>query len=116
PRAPIRSAQPAFLPGAANATPAATGPDQAALNAAIRSADWLFHSHDYSGTRFSPLQEINASNASRLAPACLFQMGERDNFQTGPIVYNGTMYVTTMSVTVALDAATCKTKWRHTRE
>ena len=43
----------------------------------------------------------------------MFQMGERDNFQTGPIVYNGTMYVTTMAATVALDAATCRAKWRH---
>ena len=46
----------------------------------------------------------------------MFQMGERDNFQTGPIVYSGTMYVTTMTATVALDAATCRTKWRHTWE
>ena len=107
---------PAFMPGAAGAAPAASGPDQATLNAAARSTDWLFHSHDYSGTRFSPLKDIDVGNAARLAPACLFQMGERDNFQTGPIVYNGTMYVTTMTTTVALDAATCRTKWRHTWE
>ena len=43
----------------------------------------------------------------------MFQVGERDNFQTGPIVYNGTMYVTTMVSTIALDAATCRVKWRH---
>jgi alcohol dehydrogenase (cytochrome c) len=72
------------------------------------------HTHDYSGTRFSPLAEINATNAARLAPACIFQVGERDNFQTGPIVYNGSMFVTTMTSTFALDAATCRVKWRHT--
>ena len=44
----------------------------------------------------------------------MFQVGERDNFQTGPIVYNGTMYVTTMTATIALDAATCREQWRHT--
>lgn len=115
-RPPARPAAPAFIPGAPGAGPAASGPDQATLNAAARSTDWLFHGHDYSGSRFSPLREINAGNASRLAPACLFQMGERDNFQTGPIVHNGTMYVTTMTATVALDAATCRTKWRHTWE
>src|SRR5258707_1202763 len=101
------------IAGAAGAAPAATGPDQATLNAAALSTDWLFHSHDYGGTRFSPLRDINASNAGRLAPVCMFQMGERDNFQTGPIVYNGTMYVTTMIGTIALDAATCRVKWRH---
>lgn len=112
-RAPARPAPPAFIPGAPGVAPAATGPDQATLNASIRSTDWLFHTHDYSGTRFSPLQEINTTDAARLAPACLFQVGERDNFQTGPIVYNGTMYVTTMISTIALDAATCRVKWRH---
>jgi alcohol dehydrogenase (cytochrome c) len=112
--APARPAPPAFIAGAPGAAPATTGPDQATLNAAARSTDWLFHTHDYAGTRFSPLDQINAANAARLAPACMFQVGERDNFQTGPVVYNGTMYVTTMASTVALDAATCRVKWRHT--
>jgi alcohol dehydrogenase (cytochrome c) len=111
-----RPPAPAFIAGAAGAAPATSGPDQATLNAAARSTDWLFHSHDYAGTRFSPLQDINVSNAARLAPVCMFQVGERDNFQTGPIVYNGTMYVTTMTTTVALDAAACSVKWRHTWE
>ena len=112
-RAPARPAPPAFIAGAPGAAPATTGPDQAALNGSAQSTDWLFHAHDYSGTRFSPLQEINTTTAARLVPACMFQVGERDNFQTGPIVYNGTMYVTTMTSTIALDAATCRVKWRH---
>ena len=83
------------------------------MNDAARSTDWLLHNHDYAGTRYSPLDEITSANASRLTPACMFQMGERDNFQTGPIVHNGVMYVTTMTTTIALDAATCRVKWRH---
>jgi len=113
--APARSG-PAFIPGAAGALAASSGPDQAALTTSARSTDWLMHGHDYAGTRFSPLDQINTSNAARLAPACLFQVGERDNFQTGPIVYRGTMYVTTMTSTFALDATSCTTKWRHTWE
>src|SRR6185503_3699125 len=112
-RAPERAAVPEFIPGGAGAAPASSGPDQATLNRAADSIDWLLHTHDYDGSRFSPLQEINAANVARLAPVCLFQVGERDNFQTGPIVYNGTMYVTTMISTIALDAATCRVKWRH---
>jgi alcohol dehydrogenase (cytochrome c) len=112
-RAARRPTPPAFIPGAPGVAPAASGPDQATLTASVRSTDWLFHTHDYSGTRFSPLQEINTTTAARLAPVCMFQVGERDNFQTGPIVYNGTMYVTTMISTIALDAATCRVKWRH---
>ncbi len=104
---------PAFIAGAAGAMPAAGGPDQTALNGAERSTDWLVHTHDYAGTRFSPLDRINTSNAARLAPVCMYQIGEPDNFQTGPIVYRGTMYVTTRTLTMALDAATCREKWRH---
>ena len=112
-RAVARTPPPAFIPAAAGAMPAGSGPDQATLSASSRSTDWLVHGHDYSGTRFSPLDDINTTTASRLAPACVFQVGERDNFQTGPIVHNGTMYVTTMTSTIALDAATCRVKWRH---
>jgi PQQ-dependent dehydrogenase (methanol/ethanol family) len=104
---------PAFIAGAAGAMPATSGPDQAALTNAERSTDWLVHTHDYAGTRFSPLDRINTSNAARLAPVCMFQVGARDNFQTGPIVYRGTMYVTTSTLTMALDAATCREKWRY---
>lgn len=110
---PARPAPPAFVPGTAGAVPGTSGPDQATLNAAAESTDWLFHNHDYAGTRYSPLDAITVENASRLAPVCAFQMGERDNFQTGPVVHQGTMYVTTMTATIALDAATCRVKWRH---
>jgi len=105
---------PDFIAGDANARPADSGPDQSELLAAANSTDWLHYTHDYSGTRFSPLDQINAENASKLVPACIFQVGESGNFQTGPIVYAGTMYVTTPWSTMALDAATCQPKWRHT--
>jgi alcohol dehydrogenase (cytochrome c) len=107
-------APPDFVPGAAGTGPTTSGPDQATLTRAAQSTDWLLHTHDYGGTRFSSLQEINVTTAPHLAPACLFQVGERDSFQTGPIVYSGTMYITTATSTVALDASTCRVRWRHT--
>jgi len=109
-----RPETPEFIPGASSAAPAASGPDQAALTAAASSADWLVHNHDYTGSRFSPLDQITPANASRLVPACIFQVGETDNFQTNPIVHNGTMFLTTRTSTMAIDAATCRERWRHT--
>jgi alcohol dehydrogenase (cytochrome c) len=103
-----------LVPGDAGAVAGMNGPDHEALTAAARSSDWLVHTHDYAGTRFSPLDRINTTNVSRLAPACIFQVGERDNFQTGPLVHAGTMYLTTSRSTIALDAANCRVKWRHT--
>jgi alcohol dehydrogenase (cytochrome c) len=105
---------PEFIPGDKNAAAPQGGPDQAMLSAASSSSDWLHYTHDYAGSRYSPLDQINAGNASRLAPACMFQVGETDNFQTGPVVYAGTMYLTTAKSTIAIDAATCKPKWKHT--
>ena len=109
-------APPEFIAGDPTAAAPRGGPDQAALNAAASSGDWLHYTHDYAGSRYSPLDQINSDNASRLAPACLFQVGETDNFQSGPLVHDGTMYVTTAKSTIALDAATCRPKWRHTWE
>jgi alcohol dehydrogenase (cytochrome c) len=103
-----------FISGDSRTGLQSDGPDQAALNGASNSTEWLIHSHDYAGTRYSPLNQINVDNASRLAPACVFQMGETGNFQTGPIVYKGVMYLTTRTSTVAIDAATCKPKWKQT--
>lgn len=75
--------------------------------------DWLYHSHDYTGRRYVDLDAIDVENAQRLRVACAYQLGELSNFQTGPIVYRGTMYLTTDHLTVALDAATCRPRWRH---
>ena len=114
PTAPVQAPPPAFVSGAAGAVPATTGPTQATLTAAVQSTDWLFHTHDYAGTRHTPLDQINTTTAGQLRPACVFQVGEQGSFQTGPVVHNGTMYVTTGTSTIALDAATCRVKWRHT--
>lgn len=110
-------AAPAFLLGEANSVPVGQGPTQAELNSGQQSTqDWLYHTHDYSGSRYVPLSQIDSSNAKQLQAVCAFQVGEASNFQTGPIVYQGTMYVTTAHSTVALDASNCRTKWRHTWE
>jgi alcohol dehydrogenase (cytochrome c) len=101
------------LPADAGATPGTAGPDQRTLDDATASADWLMHTHDYAGTRYSPLDQVDVSNVSHLEPVCKFPVGENDTFQTGPIVYRGTMYLTTLTSTIALDAATCKKKWSH---
>jgi alcohol dehydrogenase (cytochrome c) len=105
---------PEFIAGSGSAKPSSQGPDQAALNqAAANGAAWLYHTQNYSGTRASPAARITPANASRLQVACAFQMGEVSDFQTGPIVYDGVMYVTTKHVTAAIDAATCRLRWRH---
>lgn len=95
------------------ARPVGGGPGQAELNAAAGSTDWLYHTHDYAGTRFSPAARIDATNAGRLALACTYPLNDLNLFQAGPIVWRGTMYVSNARVTAALDAASCRERWRH---
>ena len=109
-----RAPAPEFVRGANGLLPLGVGPDHAQLLAAPTTGrDWLTHTRDYAGTRYSPLAQVNAANVARLRPACVFQVGEVGSFQTGPVVHDGVMYLTTVLATIAIDAATCRQKWRH---
>jgi len=110
-------APPDNIVGAPGAAPTNGGPTQEELDDAAHSThDWLYHTHDYGGTRYVALDQINTATVDRLAVACAYQPGEMSTFQTGPIVHDGVMYVTTNTVTAAIDATTCRLKWRHVWE
>src|SRR5690606_13584091 len=68
------------------------------------------------GSRYSSLDQINASNVSSLEIAWTYQTGdatERSQIQCQPIVKNGILYGTTPGLDVfALDAATGEEIWR----
>lgn len=105
---------PKFIEGSPTAARTSGGPTQAELTAADRSTEsWLHHTHNYAGTRYVALDQIKVENAHRLQAVCAYQVGEMNTFQTGPIVYEGVLYITTDWVTVALDATTCVPLWRH---
>src|SRR5947209_13413344 len=90
-----------------------SGPTQAELNAAGQGTEWLLPNHDYAGQRFVDLKQITRQNAADLRPFCIYQAGDPRPFQTNPLVYQGVMYITTPSSTIALDAGTCAVRWRH---
>ena len=94
--------------------PTTSGPTQAELDAADASTtDWLMYNKGYRGERYSTLKQINLSNAGKLRPVCMFQLGELGTFSTGPVVYDGLLYATTHLGTYAIDAATCRKVWTH---
>ena len=111
-----RPPAPEFIAGDSGTTPTGAGPGQSDLARAAESTDWLYHTHDYAGTRYAPLRQITPANAGRLQVACAYQVGSTETFVTGPLVWRGTMYLTTARLTVALDAATCRERWRHAWE
>jgi alcohol dehydrogenase (cytochrome c) len=107
---------PEFIAGEGSSSPSGGGPTQADLTGAGESTDWLYSTHDYAGTRYAPLRQITAANAARLQVVCAYQVGSIETFLTSPLVWQGTMYLTTARLTVAIDAATCRERWRHTWE
>ena len=109
-----RGPVPQFLVGDNGMAPTGTGPTQADLLNAAPSRDWLVNGHDYAGTRHAPLTDITPANAGRLQVACAYQVGTIQTFVSGPIVWRGAMYLTTPTLTVAIDATTCHERWRHT--
>lgn len=106
-----------FIRGANGLLPSGSGPVNQQLIAAGTDEDegqnWLYHNRDYAGTRFSPLQAINQDNAASLRPVCIHQVGNLSDFQTGPLVHDGVMYLTSGSLTLALEADTCRQLWQY---
>ena len=93
---------------------AALGPSQQELERAHAStADWLHAAHDYAGRRFVALDQVTPANAHQLRPVCAYQGAMPRAFHTNPLVYRGVMYLTTRYETVALDAGTCRLRWKH---
>src|SRR5215813_13681373 len=94
--------------------PSTRRPTQAELDAAdTDTSSWLMYNKGYRGQRYSLLKTINAGNAAKLRPVCMFQLGELGTFSTGPVVYDGILYATTHLGTYAIDATTCKKLWSH---
>lgn len=92
----------------------AFGADSAARAEPDPRVDWMAYNRSLDSRRFSPLDQITAANVGSLGPVCTFGTGERTPMQSGPVVVDGTMYLTTAVNTYAVDAATCRLRWRHT--
>src|SRR6476661_7742527 len=89
--------------------------DDAALKAAGKSGEeWLTYGLSQGETRYSPLNQINTANVSRLGLAWSYDLGAGGGPQEDtPLVWNGTLYgVTNWSVVFALDIRTGKERWR----
>jgi quinoprotein glucose dehydrogenase len=85
-----------------------------------KNGEWRFYGGDQGHTRYSPLDQINASNFSKLEVAWRFKtdnLGPRPEFQfeSTPLMVGGVVYSTagTRRAVIALDAATGELLWSH---
>jgi PQQ-dependent dehydrogenase (methanol/ethanol family) len=96
------------------AEPSTKSPSQDELDRADTDpANWLTYNKGYLGYRFSPLSRINVDNVGELKQICSYPLGQTGTFQSGPIAFEGTLYVTTALTTTAIDAATCEKRWEY---
>ncbi len=75
--------------------------------------DWPSYNRDLQSDRFSPLDDITPANAPALKRVCSVKMPEGGSFQTGPIEVAGTLYVTTLHDTLAINAVNCVVIWQN---
>ncbi|HWF11997.1 MAG TPA: pyrroloquinoline quinone-dependent dehydrogenase [Bryobacteraceae bacterium] len=83
-----------------------------------RKGDWPYYTADLKGTKYSPLDQINASNFNNLEVAWRFKtdnLGPRPEYKLEgtPLVVKGILYTTggTRRSVVALDAKTGEQLW-----
>jgi alcohol dehydrogenase (cytochrome c) len=87
------------------------------LNSAKEPQNWLTYSGDYSGHRFSPLDQINLTNARTLTAKWVYQTAATGKFEATPLVVDGILYSTAQdNRAFALDARTGRPIWMYQRQ
>ena len=88
-----------------------------------QTGEWPNYSGDIRGSRYSPLDQINASNFSKLEVAWRLKtdnLGPRPEYKLEgtPLMIKGTLYLTggTRRAVVALDAKTGEQKWVYSMD
>lgn len=88
--------------------------DQARLNGADHSNDWLSYGRTYSEQRFSPLDQINPGTAKRLGLAWWAQFDTDHGQEATPLEADGVVYtVTAWSKVYAFDARSGRQLWTY---
>ncbi|HEX2122185.1 MAG TPA: PQQ-binding-like beta-propeller repeat protein, partial [Thermoanaerobaculia bacterium] len=91
-------------------------------NARREPQNWLTYYGDYSGQRYSALDQITTANVRNLRPAWVFQFGviglvanpATYSFEAAPIVVDGVMFVSGWDGYVwAIDAVTGEMLWQY---
>src|SRR6202162_498319 len=96
---------------------------QAGVMPSTKNGEWPLYTADLRGSKYSPLDQINASNFNRLEVAWRFKtdsLGPRPEYQYEgtPLMVKGKLYVTAGSrrAVVCLDAATGELLWMHSED
>ncbi len=78
--------------------------------------DWPSYNGQFSGNRYSSLDQINTKTVARLAPKWVFPIPNASRLEVTPVVIGGVMYVTSANECYALDAGTGRELWHYRRQ
>ena len=94
-----------------------------AAQTGAKNGEWPTYGGDLGNTHYSPLDQINATNFSKLQVTWQFKtdnFGPRPetNFEATPLMVDGVVYTTagTRRAAVAIDAATGELLWMHSED
>ena len=94
--------------------------DDRLLSAESDGANWLMYNRTYSGWRYSPLDQIDTANITKLVPKFIFAGGALGEQQMTPVVNDGVMVTTSTALAFnrvhALNAVTGQSLWKHERK
>ena len=76
----------------------------------------LTYGMGYANQRYSPLERINKRNVANLVPIWNYSLNNSQGQESQPIVYDGMMFVTTHTATVAIDAMSGRQIWKQELE
>jgi len=85
------------------------------LTAQPSGANWLTYNGDYTGRRYSSLDQINAKNVEQLRAQWVFHIPNADSLEVTPVVVDGVMFVTSANDAYALDSQTGRVIWHYAR-
>src|SRR5262249_32820750 len=86
------------------------------LNAEKEPQNWLMYNGNYSGLRYSTLDQVNTGNAASLVPKWGYQTMAGGKFETTPLVVDGVLYATGPDDRAfALDAKSGRPIWQYQR-
>jgi len=102
------------------------GGQHAPIASATTDGGWGYYGGDAGGTRYSSLTQITPENVKRLKVVWIIHTGDTGagfpdgewkshmTFEATPILYNGTLYLTTSETNVvAVNAASGALRWRY---
>src|ERR1700693_1497375 len=82
------------------------------VKGATDTSNVLNYGMGYNLQRFSPLTQINKDNAKNLVPVWNYSLADDRSEESQPIVYQGVVYVSSNSATMAVDVKTGKQIWK----